>query len=128
MSVKKIISTENAPPAIGPYSQAVKVNNTLYISGQLGISPVTKAFVSAFVEEQAEQSIQNLKAILEAAGGSLKSVVKTTILLSDISDFPKVNAIYAKHFNEEPPARSTFAVKDLPLGGKVEIEAIAVIE
>nr|QKY14847.1 2-iminopropanoate deaminase (RIDA) [Polytomella parva] len=127
-SSKTVIATEKAPAALGPYSQAIKAGKTVYVSGQLGIVPGTKNFASVEVEGQAEQALKNMGAILEASGASYKDVVKTTILLADINDFAKVNAVYAKFFTEKPPARSTFAVKDLPLAARVEIEAIASLE
>ncbi|GFR53201.1 hypothetical protein Agub_g15950 [Astrephomene gubernaculifera] len=127
MSVKQVISTEHAPAALGPYSQAIKAGNTVYVSGQIGIVPGTKDFASPNVEGQTEQVLKNLGAILKAAGADYKDVVKTTILLADIADFAKVNAIYATYFTEQPPARATFAVKDLPLGARVEIDAVAVL-
>lgn len=126
-SAKQVIATDKAPAALGPYSQAIKAGNTVYVSGQIGIVPGTKDFASPDVEGQTEQVLKNMGAILEAAGASYKHVVKTTILLADINDFAKVNAIYAKYFTEQPPARATFAVKDLPLGARVEIEATAVL-
>ncbi|KIZ05943.1 hypothetical protein MNEG_2016 [Monoraphidium neglectum] len=125
---KQVISTDGAPAALGPYSQAVRAGNTLYVSGQIGLVPGTKDFASEGVEGQTEQVMKNLGAILEAAGGSYKSVVKTTILLADMGDFATVNGIYGRFFPEEPPARATFAVKTLPLNAKVEIEAIALLE
>jgi len=127
MSSKSVICTDRAPAALGPYSQAIKAGNTVYVSGQIGIVPGTKDFASPDVEGQTEQVLKNMGAILDAAGANYKNVVKTTILLADIGDFAKVNAIYAKYFTEQPPARATYAVKDLPLGARVEIEAIAVL-
>ncbi|MEW5313965.1 MAG: hypothetical protein WDW38_005495 [Sanguina aurantia] len=127
-SFKQVISTDKAPAALGPYSQAIKAGNTLYVSGQLGLVPGTKEFAAGGVEGQTEQALKNMGAILEAAGGSYSSVVKTTILLADMADFGKVNAVYATFFTELPPARATFAVKELPMQGLVEIEAIAVLE
>jgi reactive intermediate/imine deaminase len=113
---------------LGPYSQAIRAGNTLYVSGQIGIVPGTKDFASDGVEGQAEQVMKNMGAILEAAGTSFGNVVKTTILLADMGDFAAVNAIYGRYFPENPPARATFAVKTLPLNAKVEIEAVAVLE
>ncbi|KAK3241036.1 hypothetical protein CYMTET_49168 [Cymbomonas tetramitiformis] len=125
---KEIISTDAAPAALGPYSQAVKVGSTLYCSGCLGLIPETMAFVDDTVEGQTEQAMKNMGEILAAAGGSHASIVKTTILLDEIADFKAVNEIYGKYFPEAPPARSTFAVKQLPLSAKIEIECIAHIE
>jgi reactive intermediate/imine deaminase len=122
---KQVINTDKAPGAVGPYSQAIRAGNTLYVSGQVALVPGTKEFNSDEVEGQTEQVMKNMGAILEAAGASYKDVVKTTVLLTDMADFPKVNAIYAKFFPENPPARACFAVKTLPLNAKVEIEAIA---
>lgn len=122
--MKKVISTKDAPQAIGPYSQAIAANGFLFISGQLGVTP-SGEFVGADVKSQAQRSLQNLQAILSEAGLGFESVVKTTIFLADIADFAAVNEIYAEFFNEPYPARSTVAVKTLPKGGLVEIELIA---
>lgn len=127
MATKQVISTDKAPAALGPYSQAIRAGNTLYVSGQIGIVPGTKDFASPDVEGQTEQVLKNMGAILEAAGAGYGDVVKTTILLADMADFAKVNAIYGKYFTDKPPARATFAVKDLPLAARVEIEATAVV-
>ncbi len=124
--MKKIISTEKAPEAIGPYSQAISAGGAIFISGQLGIDPETGEFSGEDVESQAEQALLNLKAILESADLSLKQVVKTTVMLADINDFKIVNEIYAKYFPEEPPARAAYQVAALPKNAKIEIEAIAV--
>lgn len=124
----KAIATQNAPAAIGPYSQAVKAGNTVYVSGQLGIDPSTGNFAEGGTEAQARQSLTNISNILKEAGLSMKNVAKVTVLLADINDFAAVNEIY-KYFFEAPfPARSAFAVAALPKGGKIEIEAIAVSE
>ena len=122
--MKKVISTKDAPQAIGPYSQAIEANGFLFISGQLGVMPGGE-FAGEDVRAQAEQSMLNLKAILAQAGLSFENAVKTTIFLADIEDFATVNEIYAKFFSEPYPARSTIAVKTLPKGGLVEIELIA---
>lgn len=122
--MKKVISTKDAPQAIGPYSQAVAANGFLFISGQLGVTP-SGEFAGADVKSQAQRSLQNLQAILSEAGLGSENVVKTTIFLADIADFAAVNEIYAEFFNEPYPARSTVAVKTLPKGGLVEIELIA---
>ena len=122
--MKKVISTKDAPQAIGPYSQAIEANGFLFISGQLGVMPGGE-FAGEDVRAQAEQSMLNLKAILAQAGLSFESAVKTTIFLANIEDFTAVNEIYAKFFSEPYPARSTIAVKTLPKGGLVEIELIA---
>lgn len=125
--MKKIISTKNAPQAIGPYSQAIAANGFLFISGQLGVTP-SGEFAGADVKSQAQRSLQNLQAILSEAGLGFENVVKTTIFLADIADFAAVNEIYAEFFKEPYPARSTVAVKTLPKGGLVEIELIAAIK
>jgi len=123
--MKQIISTSNAPAAIGPYSQAVKTGNFVFLSGQLGIDPQTGDFVSNSVVEQTEQVIKNIKAILSEANLTLNNVVKTTVFLADMSDFAAMNEVYGKHFSEPYPARSSIAVKTLPKNGLVEIEVIA---
>lgn len=123
--MKEIIATPNAPAAIGPYAQAVKAGNTLYISGQLPIDPATGAFAAADVAGQTEQSLKNIGAILAQAGMGYENVVKTTVLLADIADFGTMNEVYAKYFTADCPARAAFAVKDLPKGALVEIEAVA---
>lgn len=122
--MKKIIATENAPQAIGPYSQAFACGNFLFTSGQLGLDPKTGNFVEGGVTEQTEQVIRNLKAVLEKAGFSLENVVKTTCFLADMNDFAAMNEVYRKHFTGDYPARSAVAIKTLPKNGLVEIEAI----
>lgn len=124
--MKKIISTDKAPAAIGPYSQAVEVNGTIYASGQIPINPTTGEFVSGGVKEQTEQVFKNIKAILAEAGLTTDNIVKTTVLLADIADFTAMNEVYAAQFSGTFPARSAFAVRDLPKGALVEIEIIAV--
>ena len=119
------IYTPNAPAAIGPYSQAVQAGNMLFISGQIPIDPATGEFAGSDITTQTNQSLTNIKNILAAAGYSLNDVVKTTVLLADIADFAAMNAVYAEYFSENKPARAAFAVKDLPRGALVEIEAIA---
>ena len=121
----KAISTKNAPAAIGPYSQAIETGGMIFASGQLPIDPNTGAFPEGGIKEQTRQSILNAKAILEEAGCSLSNVVKTTVLLSDIADFAAMNEVYASFFSEPFPARSAFAVRDLPKGALIEIEMIA---
>ena len=123
--MNQIIHTEKAPAAIGPYSQAVKAGNLLFVSGQIPIDPATGAFAGEDITAQSHQSLTNVKNILEAAGYTLNDVVKTTVLLADIADFAAMNAVYAEYFSENKPARACFAVKDLPRGALVEIEAIA---
>ena len=124
---KEIISTTNAPGAVGPYVQAVKVNGMVYCSGQLGID-VTVGKIPETVEEQAHCSMKNLGAILKEAGSDYSKVVKTTIFLADMNDFAKVNEVYKSYFDETYPARSCVQVAKLPLGGLVEIECIACAE
>ena len=121
----KAISTKNAPAAIGPYSQAIETGGMIFASGQLPIDPNTGAFPEGGIKEQTRQSILNAKAILEEAGCSLSNVVKTTVLLSDIADFAAMNEVYASFFSEPFPARSAFAVRDLPKGALIDIEMIA---
>ena len=119
------IQTPNAPAAIGPYSQAVQAGNLLFVSGQIPIDPATGAFAGEDIATQARQSLTNVKAILEAAGYTCADVVKTTVLLANMEDFATVNGIYAEFFTAPCPARACFAVKELPKGALVEIEAIA---
>lgn len=126
--MKKVIQSKNAPAALGPYSQAILAGKTLYISGQLGIDPATGDFAATDAAGQAKQSLANICAILKEAGATPGQVIKTTVLLADMGDFGAVNDVYAHIFASEPPARSCFAVRDLPKGGKVEIEAIAVLD
>jgi len=121
----KAISTEKAPAAIGPYSQAIEANGFVYASGQLPIDPATGAFPEGGIKEQTRQSLLNAQAILQEAGLDLKNVVKTTVLLSDNANFGPMNEVYAEMFSAPFPARSAFAVKDLPKGALVEIECIA---
>jgi 2-iminobutanoate/2-iminopropanoate deaminase len=124
--MKKIISTTAAPGAIGPYSQAVEANGTLYISGQVAIDPATGKMVEGGITEQTEQVLKNIRAILLAAGYTLSDVVKSTCLLSDMTDFKTMNEVYARYYSSDQPARAAFAVKGLPLGALIEIETIAV--
>lgn len=127
-STKEIVNTRDAPKAIGPYSQAIKTNELVFLSGQIAIDPETQEFIDGDVETQAKRVLDNLKAVVEAAGGSLERVVKTTIYLTDINDFSKVNAVYASYFSAgKPPARSTVCVAALPKNAKIEIDAIAVL-
>jgi 2-iminobutanoate/2-iminopropanoate deaminase len=125
MSIRNIVSTENAPKAIGPYSVAIQTDGFVFCSGQLGLNPATGELAAADVESQTRQALTNLKNVLEAAGSGLEKVVKTTVFLKDMADFPKMNAIYGEFFSSNPPARSTVAVAGLPKGGLVEIEATA---
>ena len=123
--MKKIITAEKAPAALGPYSHAVATGDLLFTSGQLGLDPATGKLAGESVEAQAEQALCNLEGVLAAAGMTFANVVKTTIFLADLGDFAAVNSIYATRFPEAPPARSCFQVAALPAGGKIEIEMIA---
>lgn len=122
------ISTDKAPPAIGPYSQAIRSGNFLFCSGQLGIDPDTKALVENDIKKQTSQIFSNIKAVLNAADLNLTNIVKTTIFLSDMENFPIVNEIYAQHFEGHKPSRSTVQAARLPLDALIEIECIAVYE
>lgn len=121
----KQISTDKAPAAIGPYSQAIAHNGLIFVSGQLPIEPSTGAFPEGGVEAQTRQSLTNIKSILEQAGSGMDKVVKTTVLLADMGDFAAMNGVYAEFFSEPYPARCAFAVKTLPKGALVEIECVA---
>jgi 2-iminobutanoate/2-iminopropanoate deaminase len=124
--MKQIINTNNAPAPIGPYNQAVKSGTLIYTSGQIPIDPQTGNLVSGGIREQTIQTLENLKAVIEAAGSTLGKVLKTTVFLADMADFPEMNALYAEYFGEDnAPARSTIQVAALPKGALVEIEAIA---
>ena len=123
--MKEIISTDKAPAAIGPYSQAVKVGNLLFTSGMIPIDPATNTLVEGGIEVQAERALENVKALLEASGTSLDKVVKTVVFIKDMNDFAKVNEIYAKYFTENFPARSCVEVARLPKDVLIEMEAIA---
>lgn len=124
--MKKIINTPNAPAAIGPYSQAVQVGETLYISGQVPINPATGKIVEGGIEAQTEQVMRNIKAILDEAGYTFSNVVKSTCLLASMDYFKPMNEVYAKYYSTDCPARAAFAVAGLPMGALVEIETIAV--
>lgn len=123
--MKKIIKTDKAPEAVGAYSQGIKSNGMIFTSGQIPLNPETGQVVTGDIAKQAEQSMNNVKAIVEAGGLKMKDVIKVTILLADIADFATVNEVYQSFFSDDYPARSCFAVKDLPKGVGVEIEAIA---
>ncbi|XP_020893771.1 2-iminobutanoate/2-iminopropanoate deaminase [Exaiptasia diaphana] len=126
-TVRRIVSTSNAPSAIGAYSQAVIADKTMYISGQLGLDPKTMEFVSQDAGGQTKQALTNMGHILEAGGSAFNKVVKATVLLDDINDFQAVNEVYKTFFTEKQPARAAYQVGKLPKGGKVEIEAIAIV-
>jgi len=123
--MKKIISTKNAPAAIGPYSQAIEVGDLLFCSGQIAIDPATSQVLTGDIKTQTEQVMKNIDGVLQAAGLSFQNIVKSTIFLTSMNDFATVNEIYGKYFPENPPARSTVAVSGLPKGVNVEIEVIA---
>jgi 2-iminobutanoate/2-iminopropanoate deaminase len=126
--MKKIISTSDAPAAVGPYSQAVRVGSTIYCAGQIPLDPKSSQIVSQDISEQTRRVLDNITAVLRAEGLSLENIAKTTIFLTDLADFQTVNEIYASYFKGEPPARSTVQVSALPKGARVEIEAIAVAD
>jgi 2-iminobutanoate/2-iminopropanoate deaminase len=123
--MKKIFSTSKAPAAIGPYSQAVEMRHTLYVSGQIPINPQTGKLVEGNITVQTEQVLNNIAAILDVAGYTFNDVVKSTCMLSDISNFKAMNEVYGKYYSERQPARAAFAVKDLPMGALIEIDTIA---
>jgi 2-iminobutanoate/2-iminopropanoate deaminase len=124
---KKIISTDNAPKAIGPYSQAICTENLVFTAGQVGLDPATMELVEGGIESQTRQVLINIKYVLETADSGLNFVVKTTVFLKDMSDFPNMNSVYAQFFPENQPARSTVQVAALPKGALVEIECIALL-
>ncbi|HEX5440574.1 MAG TPA: RidA family protein [Ktedonobacterales bacterium] len=119
------VSTDSAPAAIGPYCQAIVLDGMVYCSGQIGLDPATGQLVEGDVRAQTQRALQNLTAVLESAGSSLSNIVKTTVFLTDMGNFTAMNEVYATFFGDEPPARSTVAVAELPKGAQVEIEAIA---
>lgn len=124
---RDIVHTDKAPKAIGPYSQAIRTETMIYTAGQTGLDPATGELIGSTVEEQTRQVLINLQNVIEAAGSTIGNVVKTTVFLKDMNDFSKMNAIYAEFFGQNPPARSTVAVAELPKGGLVEIEAVVLI-
>jgi 2-iminobutanoate/2-iminopropanoate deaminase len=126
MTSRQAISTDRAPVAAGPYSQAIRAGDFVFTAGQLGLDPATGEFAAAEVTGQAERALANLAAILEAAGSGMDRIVKVTVYLAEIGDWPAVNEVYARLVPEPFPARSAFAVRDLPKGARVEIEAVAV--
>lgn len=125
MLASEIIATERAPGAIGPYSQAIKLNGLVYTAGQIPLDPATMTIVEGDIAVQSEQVLQNLTAVLEAAGSSMQRVVKTTCFLADLDDFARFNEVYARHMGDNRPARSTVQVARLPAGARVEVECIA---
>lgn len=124
--MKTIINTDKAPQAIGPYSQAVEVNGMIYTSGMIPINPVDGTLVTGSVEEQAEQALMNLKALVEESGSSMEQVIKTTVFIKDMNDFAKINEVYARYFTDNYPSRSCVEVARLPKDVLIEIEAIAI--
>jgi 2-iminobutanoate/2-iminopropanoate deaminase len=127
-TMREVISTDAAPAAAGPYSQAIRAGELVFTAGQLGIDPATGELVGDDVQVQADRALANLRAILEAAGSGLDRLVKVTVYLADIADWPAVNEVYAREVPQPFPARSAFAVRDLPKGARVEIEAVATVE
>lgn len=125
--MKEVIHTESAPAAVGPYSQAIRAGNLVFTAGQIPLDPATGRLVEGGIEEQTKRVMENLKAVLEAAGTSLDSVVKTTVFLADMADYAAVNEVYGRYVGDTPPARSAFQVAGLPLGAKLEIEMVAMI-
>ncbi|ABY94522.1 MULTISPECIES: RidA family protein [Thermoanaerobacter] len=123
--MKTIINTDAAPKAIGPYSQAIMVDGFLYTSGQIAIDPATGELVEGGIEAQTERVLENIKAILKAAGMDLNNVIKTTVFVTNMGDFAKINEIYGRYFKDNPPARSLVEVKSLPKGALIEIEVVA---
>ena len=128
MPAKKIISSNEAPAAVGPYSQAVRAGNLLFLSGQLPLDPKTGTIVGEDIETQTKQVISNIKAVLAAGGLSLSNVVKTTVFMKDLQHFQKMNGVYKEFFTQDAPARSTFQVANLPMNALIEIESIASFE
>lgn len=122
---KQIIATDRAPAAVGPYSQGVRVGDLIFTAGQVGLVPGTKELAGPGIESQTRQALENLDAVLEAAGSCLRHAVKTTVYLADLADFGPMNAVYAEFFPDEPPARATLQAAALPLGALVEIEVVA---
>ena len=125
---KKVILSEKAPKAIGPYSVAIRTGNLVFTSGQLGLDPQIGNLVPGGIEGETRQALTNIRHVLEDSGSGMQAVVKTTVFLKDMADFPKMNAVYAEFFPENPPARSTVQVAALPKGGSVEIEAVAILK
>jgi 2-iminobutanoate/2-iminopropanoate deaminase len=123
--VKEVIATERGPKAIGPYSQAIRANGFLFVSGQIPLDPGTQQLVPGDIQAQTERVLENLKGILEAAGSSLDRVVRVTVFMADMSEFPAMNEVYGRYFDNQPPARSTVQVSRLPRDVRVEIDAIA---
>jgi 2-iminobutanoate/2-iminopropanoate deaminase len=125
--VIEAVATEGAPKAIGPYSQGIKANGLIFVSGQVALDPRTQQMVQGDVAAETERVLENLKAVVEAAGSSLAHTVKTTVYLADLGDFAKMNEVYARYFGERPPARATVQVSRLPRDARVEIDLIALL-
>jgi 2-iminobutanoate/2-iminopropanoate deaminase len=125
---KQVITTDNAPAAVGAYSQGIIANGFVYTAGQVPLVPGTKNLAEGGIKEQTRQSLENVKGVLEAAGSSMANIVKTTVFLADINDFADFNAVYSEYFPENPPARSAIQAGALPLGAMIEIEAVALLE
>lgn len=125
---REVIKTDNAPAAVGAYSQGIKANGFVFTAGQVPLVPETKKMVEGGIKEQTRQSLENVKGVLEASGSSMANVVKTTVFLADINDFADFNAVYSEYFPENPPARSAIQAGALPLGAMIEIEAVALLE
>ena len=123
--IKRTIQTEQAPAAIGPYSQAIRIGDFLYTSGQIALDPESGMFLSGEIEEETEQTLKNISAILQAGGVNFEAVIKTTVYLSDLNDFTRMNQVYEKYFSKNKPARACVQVAALPKGAKIEIDAIA---
>jgi 2-iminobutanoate/2-iminopropanoate deaminase len=121
----KTVSSDRAPKAIGPYSQAIDCGDTVYLAGQIPLDPATGQMVGDTIEAQTEQVLKNLRAVLEASGLTMDHVVKTTVFMTDLKEFPKMNEVYARFFTRNPPARATVQVSALPRGARIEIEAVA---
>lgn len=123
--MKKIIATDKAPGAIGPYSQAIQAGDFLYASGQIPLDPATGQLATGGIEEQARRSLENVKAVVEGAGFTMQQIIKTTVFITTMDNFAAVNGVYTEYFKETPPARSCVAVKELPKGALVEVEVVA---
>ena len=125
--MKEVIATDRSPKAIGPYSQAIRANGFVFVSGQIPLDPATQQLIAGDIQAQTERVLENLKGIVEAAGSSLDRVVRATVFLTDMNEFPAMNEVYARYFRNQPPARSTVQVSRLPRDVRVEIDAIALI-
>ena len=126
--MKKVVQTDKAPKAVGPYSQAVRAGNFVFTAGQIPLDPVSGKVVAGGIKEQTHRALENLRAVLAASGTDFSKVVKSTVFLDDLKNFAQFNEVYAEYFPKDPPARSTFQVAGLPLGAKVEIELIALVD